>query len=443
MKTLTVNQMQDRVFYSRKKEFSDGDAIVNSSPVANCDSNDERLFTQFNITVNIEQNLEKIVGFGHPDLIQLVHSGSVNCFIDATFKCVPKGYEQCLVFMIRENRTGMYIPIFHILMTSKKEDSYFHAIQNIISACQWRLEAKSVTVDFEKALMKAVMQQFRDTPINGCLFHFKQALKRKLKDIAMPKEKISELLCKLNILTQISKSEIELKGIQYIRSEINESGLETKYNEFWRYFIDTWMKLFPPNLWNVSELLNDEDSEIIANRTNNGLERYNRTLNENFQVAHPTIAVFVQVIKKLQLDCLKSYNEILRGTRKRSNHQDVTVFDVPSSYNSFIPVAQKPVTEFTIKQEYMYLLGSMHFDNDDKQMYEVIGIDIYRGNVVCQRKPIKFGNIILSKDAQNDVVSVKEVLHFMNLDGESNVNDVKESAVVEQQPTKKYRSRKL
>ena len=39
-----------------------------------------------------------------------------------------------------------------------------------------------------------------------------------------------------------------------------------------------------------------EEEDILINRTNNPLERYNRTLNEMLP-AHPTMAVFVEAIQ--------------------------------------------------------------------------------------------------------------------------------------------------
>ena len=47
--------------------------------------------------------------------------------------------------------------------------------------------------------------------------------------------------------------------------------------------------------WNI----HDEDDKYLdlANRTNNALERYNRSMNDKFPTPHPTLLVFVQTIE--------------------------------------------------------------------------------------------------------------------------------------------------
>ena len=66
----------------------------------NCANDDETLLLQFNNILNIVGNkLQKIIGFAHPDLIN-IKGGPVHLFIDCTCKCVPKEYSQCLVIMI-------------------------------------------------------------------------------------------------------------------------------------------------------------------------------------------------------------------------------------------------------------------------------------------------------------------------------------------------------
>ena len=82
--------------------------------------NDERLFLQFNLNVNIDQKLQKLSGFVHPDLLYNLKHGPVHLFVDCTFACVPKGFMQCLVIMAHDKSTSMYIPIFYVLMQSKK-----------------------------------------------------------------------------------------------------------------------------------------------------------------------------------------------------------------------------------------------------------------------------------------------------------------------------------
>jgi len=87
--------------------------------------------------------------------------------------------------------------------------------------------------------------------------------------------------------------EIICKGISYVRSLV-DATVPSSYNFFWNYFTKTWMHDYDPLTWNLNAFENDED--ILINRTNNPLERYNRALNELLPT-HPTMAVFVEGIQ--------------------------------------------------------------------------------------------------------------------------------------------------
>ena len=70
---------------------------------------------------------------------------------------------------------------------------------------------------------------------------------------------------------------------------------------FWKYFSTTWLGLHGPHLWNISSVIESkvEDSEsILINRTNNPVERYNRTMNELLPTPHPTMVAFVSAIRQ-------------------------------------------------------------------------------------------------------------------------------------------------
>jgi len=62
----------------------------------------------------------------------------------------------------------------------------------------------------------------------GCEFYWKQAIRRKLLELNVPRDKISLLVNEdglLNLLTVIPIKDIESKGIAYIRACFNE-GLD-------------------------------------------------------------------------------------------------------------------------------------------------------------------------------------------------------------------------
>jgi hypothetical protein len=81
----------------------------------------------------------------------------------------------------------------------------------------------------------------------------------------------------------------------------------------------------------------------LVNSTNNGLERYNRTLNEAFSHPHPSVHQFVRGINDLSQEYVRKIEEVRKQRAKAPNHRtEANIPTVPQSYKDFKPV---PVPE--------------------------------------------------------------------------------------------------
>ena len=82
-------------------------------------------------------------------------------------------------------------------------------------------------------------------------------------------------------------AEIENRGIPFIRATYNvkEDSLE-RFDKFWTYFRNNWLVRYPPEDWNIN---GKYSKDLLVNRTNNPLERYNRTLQERYNKSHPNV----------------------------------------------------------------------------------------------------------------------------------------------------------
>ena len=98
--------------------------------------------------------------------------------------CVPfannsRGWS-FLTIMTFDEHTGHFIPLVYMLLNTKKEENYWFAfwdLSHLLPPDQ--ITWQSITTDFEKALINAVARTWANVPIQGCLFHFKEALLRK------------------------------------------------------------------------------------------------------------------------------------------------------------------------------------------------------------------------------------------------------------------------
>ena len=219
----------------------------------------------------------------------------------------------------------LYIPIFYVLLPSKHYLCYYHALQNIICATDWKVNCRSWTCDFEKALIAAVKEQFglkRDgvTPSESiyCYFHWKQCLRRRLLELYIDKDIISMLMDNNGLINLIPLVPIDdvSRAIRFIRSIFLEGDAKPKFDKFWNYFEKVWMKEYDPKLWNISAMTAGGSvvPDDMINRTNhNALERNNREMNNAFPTAHPIMLEFVTVIRSEALRMVQLYEDIKRG----------------------------------------------------------------------------------------------------------------------------------
>ena len=256
--------------------------------------------------------LVKMIIWGHPDLTVLLKRRKIPIYLDATFRTVPHPFAQCLILMVFDDETDMYIPILFCLMEERKTWSYWHFLHFAVVLSDTKLNPSTITTDFEKALILACKEQFSKAHLVGCLFHFKQALRRKMKKIGISDEEVSAFMQnqQLNALTTLKKKKIP-ERIQKMRREIDESD-KSKWDEFYKYFDDTWMDDSVFDVWNNSKAR--ENRVEIQNRTNNALESFNKQLNSEFPAAHPNIFHFIETIKRLSSQKVLEINDKKRKT---------------------------------------------------------------------------------------------------------------------------------
>jgi len=105
-----------------------------------------------------------------------------------------------------------------------------------------------------------------------------------------------------------------------------------KWEKFWQYFERQWMPIL--SSWNVAHLENDGECYDIINRTNNGLERYNRHYNGLF-LTKPDLFQFVRILQQETRNQVQKIDDVRKGRRKEVERDEVTIPNIPSGYYSF------------------------------------------------------------------------------------------------------------
>lgn len=137
-----------------------------------------------------------------------------------------------------------YTPVLYILMTGKTTECYWQAFNYLASEVP-AFDPFSVGVDFEKAFFSTVADNYPEAYLIGCLFHFKQALLKNLKDRKIKPDHWAFAMKKgvLDALVVIPRDQLE-DGVLYIRTKIMDFVMDSEYEqediEKWDNFFDKY-----------------------------------------------------------------------------------------------------------------------------------------------------------------------------------------------------------
>jgi hypothetical protein len=323
---LNTNQIEKFIYNQKARDYTDKTLLIRAPEFSLLP--DGQPFLQAHSYVRIGTRYDEFVCWAHPQLLPLVSYRQLNVFVDCTFKVCPVGFSQCMVVMVFDLPSCLYIPVFYVLLNGKSVDHYLHALNMIIYSNDWNFDAKTVTCDFEQALMSAIRSNFPTDPAKtddpccliGCLFHWKQAIRRKLESLGLEERSITKLMGPkglINLLTVVDPNEIIYKTIPYIRDhfeDYNDSSTTALFDQFWNhYFTETWYKKYEWKTWNVHHIItNPLLRGIVINRTNNPLERFNKKFGDSFNVNHASLEDFIQTVKSISEEYVKDRDRILR-----------------------------------------------------------------------------------------------------------------------------------
>ncbi|XP_068224462.1 uncharacterized protein [Palaemon carinicauda] len=95
-------------------------------------------------------------------------SKSSHWYADGTFKTVPFLFHQLNTFHGLKQKVSL--PLLFALLPDKTEETYIDFLQQL-KKLEPLCAPLSITIDFEKAMMKACLKEFPNTEQNGCFFH--------------------------------------------------------------------------------------------------------------------------------------------------------------------------------------------------------------------------------------------------------------------------------
>ncbi|KRX77067.1 hypothetical protein T06_3034 [Trichinella sp. T6] len=196
--------------------------------------------------------------------------------MDGTFKIVPEWYHQ--MFSI------------HVFKEVRRDLPTYHEIfDNLIlkaAALGVVLQPQTVICDFETALIPAVQASFPGVQIQGCYFHFCQAVLRKVAELGLRTRYLHETETKKKIKMLMATAFLPLPEVPAAVDLLgrNVTGLIAALFD---YFRREWMTPNRLPLWNVYN---------VQTRTNNHLEGWHLKMNRQAGKHHLSFYELLQLL---------------------------------------------------------------------------------------------------------------------------------------------------
>jgi hypothetical protein len=238
-------------------------------------------------------------------------------FGDGTFAVSPSAFKQ--LYTINVIKSGKCLPMVFSLLPSKDTEAYFTMFMQIFSKLTEDQYPTHFTHDFEKAPINAIRRVFGpNVKINGCLFHFMQALWRNMQKLGLAAKYSSNKQVRTTFRYLRCLPFLPVKDVIPAFVKISEQA-PSIFKPMLTYFESTYIgkrvknrpgmrknPMFEIAIWSVHDrVMADEE------RTNNNLEAWHKVFEADVGI-HPTPNKAVECMRLEQ----KNTDVILAQLRK-------------------------------------------------------------------------------------------------------------------------------
>ena len=270
-----------------KKEYNSG--FESSS----CEEEENKpSFTFFRCSLSGNRDM-LFMGY-KPNLAILKSAFQLN--IDSTYKTVPEPFKAINV-VAKCPPTKHFIPCFHVLVMDEKEDT----LDQVLLQLGTRTEnVKKFITDFSSGFINAIKKTYKGAEIQGCFFHFMQAIHRKMVEYGIASNK--DLKAEMKAFPKCEKTEeVERKFESLLRDYPNNGKTKNEFKFLDQYFRKTWLKRYSPEIWRFKE----------GDVTNNAVESFHSSLKGAMQGQEKNPKTFKRALKNLQKDRLADVIQII------------------------------------------------------------------------------------------------------------------------------------
>ncbi|CAF1931047.1 unnamed protein product [Rotaria magnacalcarata] len=137
---------------------------------------------------SIKRGQDRILIFASDQQLKLLYESST-IFMDGTFDIAPAPFKQ--VYLIHAENFGQGLPVAFCLLPNKRGRTYlelFERLKEQAILLKTKFDPKRIITDFEPGLLPVIQQELTIFPFAihyGCMFHFNQAVHRKITDLGL------------------------------------------------------------------------------------------------------------------------------------------------------------------------------------------------------------------------------------------------------------------
>lgn len=191
------------------------------------------------------------------------------------------------------------MPLVYVLATHKDVLTYTTILEQLkLRAPQ--LKPNHVMVDFELAAIHGVSNEFSETEVHGCFFHFQQCIWRKIQEVGLQAQygRDPEFALRMRYLAALAfvpQQKVvdyfkKLKNMLCVEKRPAAGSDDWKVREVFEYLERTWIgteaaaPLFASKLWNMTALTLNR-----IPRTNNAVEGWHNAISQFVGCHRPSI----------------------------------------------------------------------------------------------------------------------------------------------------------
>ncbi|XP_071956851.1 uncharacterized protein [Antedon mediterranea] len=174
-------------------------------------------------------------------------------YLDGTFKLIRDPFYQLFSIhsFIRTGTSVKQVPLLFAVMSGKRSVDYTAVLRSVLRMLPENNVVK-VVADYEASIWQSIRQVLPNVEIAGCLFHYTQAIFRKVQDVGLQRAYRQQAATRLFIRQLMALPTLPVEHVEAVfRRMRRNAGQSPQLQELLTYMDDYWINgdIYSPMDW--------------------------------------------------------------------------------------------------------------------------------------------------------------------------------------------------